>query len=75
MPRVDVNAIWQMEGDGRKVRALMQIIERVIVWHHQGLIALDEPSFKLFEMAKSIMRAANEEDLRRVLTELAGFNK
>lgn len=75
MPRVDVNAIWQMQGDGRKVWALMRIIERVIVRHHQGLVVLDEPSFKLFEMAKSIVRAANEEDLRRVLMELAKFNK
>ncbi len=70
-----VHGSVRTQKDDRKVRALMMVIERIVARHHRGLVILDEPSFELFEMAKSIERAANEEDLQRVLTKLAEFNK
>lgn len=61
--------------DERKSQALMQIIERLITRHHQGLIVLDEPSFELFELAKRISWAENKTDLSTALTDFRDFEK
>jgi len=42
-----------------KCRGLMQVIERVIARHHRGECRLDEETFKLYEVAKSIKWAQN----------------
>jgi hypothetical protein len=42
-----------------KSRGLMQVIERIIARHNRGECRLDEETFKLFEVAKSIKWANN----------------
>lgn len=61
--------------DEKKSRALMQVIERIIVRHHQGLVSLDEPSFELFELAKRIRRAKDEKEFQDAMRKLAAFVK
>ena len=61
--------------DEKKVRALMQIIWRIIYRHHRGLVVLDEPTFELFELAKRVQYAKDDAVLSGVVEELTKFNK
>lgn len=61
--------------DRMKVMALMQIIHRIIGRHHNGLVRLDEPTFELFEIAKRIRDAKDEEQFQRVLADLCDFRR
>lgn len=64
-----------MRAGDRKDRALRIIIEKIIARHERGLIALDEPSFELFELAKRIRQSDDEKTLQDALKALADFKK
>ena len=57
--------------DDRKARALMIVIEKIIARNHQGLTSLDEKTFKLFELAKRVHYAKNEEEFQSAVADLA----
>ncbi len=59
----------------RKMQALMIIIEMFIARHERGLIKLDEPSFKLFEIAKRIRRAEDGDELESAFKDLSEFRQ
>lgn len=48
--------------ESAKARGLMQVIERIIARHNRGECRLDNETIKLFEIAKSIKWANNNEE-------------
>ena len=54
-----------------KAQGLMQVIERIIVRHNRGECRLDEETFKLFEIAKSIKWAKNNQEFLAAIARLS----
>ena len=57
--------------DSLKARGLMQVIERIIAKHHRGAVVLDDDTFKLFEIAKSIKWAENSSQFLDAIRKLS----
>lgn len=53
-----------------KCQGLMQVIERIIARHNRGECRLDEETFKLFEVAKSIKWANNNKEFLAAIDRL-----
>lgn len=66
--------VMEMPSDAQKARALTSVIEKMIARYqdsHRGnLGGLDEEIFKLFEKAKRLMRAKNQESLDEAVKDI-----
>ncbi len=60
--------------DEAKSKILMEVIQMLIIRHHQGFIRLDTKSFRLFELAKQVYRADDGESLDYAEEEVNLFN-
>jgi hypothetical protein len=56
--------------ESAKARGLMQVIERIIARHNRGECRLDEETFRLFEVAKSIKWANNNREFLEAIGRL-----
>ncbi len=61
--------------ESAKARGLMQVIEHIIARHHRGECRLDEGTFKLCEIAKSIKWANNNEEFLLAIRRLQATPK
>ena len=57
--------------DEAKCRGLMQVIERIIARHDRGECRLDNETFHLFEVAKSIKWANNSSEFLSAIRRLS----